>query len=152
MTQRLLVLGLALGLISLATGCNLIIGDNNNTNDNTDNGNGNDNENDNLAEFTDPDDSSFKTADVLDVDGEIVNFDTETNAIISAEDGTAYQAGTWVVNGNLLAGGGFQVRFGTDGGVKKAYFTETGPATICDIEVLGGTVLISPTAVQVPQN
>ena len=126
MTQRLFLMALALSLFSFSTGCNLIVGDNNNgntnTNDNTDNDNDdndNGNENDNFADFTNPDDTAFRTSDVFDVDGDIVRFNTETDAIVWAEDGTEYQPGSWTVNGNLLAGGGFQVRFGTEGGVKR---------------------------------
>jgi hypothetical protein len=159
MTQRLFLMALALGLFSFSTGCNLIVGDNNNGNTNTNDNTGNDNddndngnENDNLADFTDPDDTAFRTSDVFDVDGDIVRFNTETDAIVWAEDGTEYQPGSWTVNGNFLAGGGFQVRFGTEGGVKKAYFTETGPATICQIQILGASIIISPTNVTVPQN
>lgn len=158
MMQRLFLTALTLGLFSFSTGCNLLVGDNNNgntnTNDNTDNENDNDNgnENDNFADFTDPDDTAFRTSDVFDVDGDIVRFNTETDAIVWAEDGTEYQPGSWTVNGNLLAGGGFQVRFGTESGVKKAYFTETGPATICQIQVFGASIIISATNVQVPQN
>lgn len=131
-----------------------------NANDNaTDNGNdnttdnSNDNEDDstaNLAVFNDPD-SDFSTTDVRDVDDEFVQFDTVTKAIIWAADGTAYQEGSWTVNGVFLAGGGFQVRFGTQDGERRAYFTETGPATICQIRPTGSFLSISPTNVTVPQ-
>lgn len=153
MMQRLLLLVVVTGLASLGAGCNLII-DDNNTNDNTDNGNSNDNGNgnDNFAEFTDPNDASFKTSDVYDVDGDIVRFDLETDAIVWAEDGSSFDEGLWTVNGNLLAGGGFQVRFGTESGVKKAFFTETVPATICQIRVFGEDIIITATTVPVPQN
>ncbi len=104
----------------------------------------------NLAVFADPD-SDFTTSDVRDVDEEIVRFDTTTNSIIWAEDETSYQAGAWTVNGVFLAGGGFQVRFGTKDGERRAYFTETGPATICQIEAAGGFISISATNVTVPQ-
>ena len=155
--QGVLLIHLVIALIPLAGGCTTIVGgDNNNGNANdnsaSDNANGNDNANDNFVEFTDPDDSTFKTKDVHDVDGDIVRFDMETNAIVWAEDGTSYQAGFWPVNGTLLGGGSFQVRFGTEGGEKMAYFTETVPATICQIEVFGSSIFISATFVQVPHN
>jgi hypothetical protein len=35
-------------------------------------------------------------------------------------------------------------------GERRAYFTETGPATICDIEVVNGVLTILPTNVPVP--
>lgn len=101
--------------------------------------------------FQDPD-SSFSTRDVRDVDEEIVRFDSETNSIVWAEDGSSYQAGAWTVNGTLLgAAGSFQVRFGTRDGERRAYFTETAPATICDIRVSNGNLQIFPTNVMVPQ-
>lgn len=105
----------------------------------------------NPAVFVDPDDSTFCTSDVRDVDDEIVRFDTSTNSIIWAADNTAYQEGLWTVNGVFLAGGGFQVRFGTKDGERRAYFTETGPATICQIAVVGENLSISATNVTVPQ-
>ena len=105
----------------------------------------------NPAVFVDPDDATFCTSDVRDVDDEIVRFDTSTNSIIWAADGSAYQAGSWTVAGVFLAGGGFQVRFGTQDGERRAYFTETGPATICQIQVFGDFLSISATNVTVPQ-
>ncbi len=118
--------------------------------------NGNDNANDNVngpehrVIFSDPD-SDFSTSDVRDVDEEIVQFDTETEAIIWAMDETSYDAGLWDVNGNFLAGGFFQVRFGTRSGERRAYFTETLTATICQLGVQGGQLSIAPTLVPVPQ-
>ena len=44
----------------------------------------------------------------------------------------------------------FQIRFGTKDGERRAYFTETASATICDIEVVGGQLAIEPTTVTVP--
>ena len=102
------------------------------------------------AVFRDPD-TGFSTTDVRDVEEEIVQFDTSTNSIIWAADGTAYQEGLWAVNDVFLAGGGFQVRFGTKEGERRAYFTETVPATICQIEPANGFLSISPTNVTVPQ-
>lgn len=104
-----------------------------------------------LAVFQDPD-SSFSTTDVYDVDDQIVRFDTETKSIIWAEDGRAYQAGLWEVNGNFPeATGFFQVRFGTKDGERRAYFTETATATICDIRVSDDTLSIFATTIPVPQ-
>lgn len=104
----------------------------------------------NLAVFVDPE-TNFFTTDVRDVDDEIVRFDTSTNSIIWATDGTAYEEGQWDVNGVLLAGGFFQVRFGTKDGERRAYFTEVDPPTICQIEPVNGFLSISRTNVAVPQ-
>ena len=104
-----------------------------------------------LAVFHDPD-SEFSTSDVHDVENQIVRFDTEAKTIIWALDGRSFQPGVWEVNGNFLRSGNpFQVRFGTVDGERRAYFTETIPATICDIEVVDGELRISATDTPVPQ-
>jgi hypothetical protein len=115
------------------------------------NDNANDNTDQNKAVFDDPD-SDFTTTDVRDVDDEIIQFDTETDAIIYVATGNTYQEGSWPVDGNSLgSSGSFQVRFGTVGGERRAYFTETGPATICDFVVQDPLFLIFPTSETVPQ-
>ena len=98
--------------------------------------------------FQDPD-SDFETSDVMDVDTEIVRFDGIQGAIIWAEDGTT-EVG-WDINGNLLQGGFFTVAFGTKNGQRGAYFTETADATICNIRLDNGSILISATNTPVPQ-
>ena len=98
-----------------------------------------------IAEFSDPA-STFKTRDVRDVDDQIVQFDTANNALIWAVDGRSFSG--YPINGNFI--GGFQVRFGAKNGECRAYFTETGPATICDINVVNGQLVILPTSVRVP--
>ena len=103
-----------------------------------------------IAVFVDTQ-TAFSTTDVRDVNGDIVRFDTSTDSIIWAASGAAYQTGFWPVNGVFLAGGGFQVRFGTQGGQRRAYFTETGNGFICQIAVIGGNLFISGTNVPVPQ-
>ncbi len=103
-----------------------------------------------LAVFVAPD-STFSTVDVRDVDEEVVRFDTMARSIIWAANGQAFQEGNWVVDGNFLgAMGMFQVRFGTVDGDQRAYFTETGPATICDIFVTDQGIRIVSTSVPVP--
>ncbi len=99
-----------------------------------------------LAEFHDPG-STFSTPDVRDVQEQIVHFDTANNSLIWTADGRSFPG--YPVSGNLIASG-FQVRFGTKDGERRAYFTETMSATICDIEVSGGQLLISATNVKVP--
>jgi hypothetical protein len=133
--------------------CNLlqIGGSTGNTNDNT-TGNTNDNgSTSTLAVFVDPG-SDFSTSDVHDSNDDIVQFDTAAKTIIWAADGTAYQAGSWDVNGALLEGGGFKVVFGTKNGDPRAYFTETASATICDVAVQGGQVSITGTLLAVPHD
>lgn len=101
-----------------------------------------------LARFADPD-SDFVTTDVRDVDGDIVQFDAEAGTLIWVADGLAFTG--YDVDGNLLRNGFFQVRFGSENGVQAAYFTETAPATVCDIQVNGGNLSIFATAELVPQ-
>jgi hypothetical protein len=130
--------------------------DNDNTNTNTNgndntNTNGNDNGEDesDFSLFTDPD-TDFSTTRVRDIDGETVRFRISNKAIVY-QDGTEYQEGQWTVTGNFVGGVSFQVRFGTEDGVRQAYFTETGPATICDFVVTETAFSIFPTAETVPQ-
>ena len=105
----------------------------------------------NPAVFVDPDDTTFCTSDVRDVDDEIVQFDPIAKTIIWAADGTTFQEGEWEVNGVLLAEGQFQVLFGTEGGERRAYFTETANGFICQIESQGASISILGTSVPVPQ-
>jgi hypothetical protein len=101
-----------------------------------------------LAEFHDPD-STFSTPDVRDVQEQIVQFDVANNSLIWKADGRSFPG--YPVSGNFVAEDKhFQVRFGTKDGERRAYFTETASATICDIEVTGGQLMISPTNVKVP--
>jgi hypothetical protein len=101
-----------------------------------------------LAVFTDSA-TGFSTSDVRDVQGQIVRFNRVNNSLIWAADGWSFPG--YPVDGNFLnSDRSFQVRFGTEDGERRAYFTETVPATICDIEVVGSSLLISPTSVPVP--
>ncbi len=103
-----------------------------------------------LVVFRDPD-SSFTTSDIRDVQDQIVRFDMTSNSLIWAADGRSFQG--YPVSGNFLrADRAFQVRFGTKDGERRAYFTETVATTICDIEIVGGQLVISPTSVKVPGN
>ena len=104
-----------------------------------------------LAVFQDPE-SDFTSTDVYDVNDEIVQFDTENDAIIWAASGSAFNAGSWVVSENFPESSQFfQIRFGTKDGERRAFFTETGTATICDIRVSGAFLSIFSTSVTVPQ-
>ena len=104
-----------------------------------------------LVAFQDPD-SDFSTSDVYDVDNEVVQFEADTQSLIWVADGTTYQPGTWTAEGNFLgATKFFQVRFGNFEGQRRAYFTETATATICNISTSSGNLSITGTNVPVPQ-
>ena len=82
--------------------------------------------------------------------GQIVRFDTANNALIWVADGRSFP-GYPVVEGTFIRSDKqFHVRFGTQDGQRRAYFTETGSGTICDIDVVGGALLITGTSVAVP--
>jgi hypothetical protein len=88
-----------------------------------------------FALFVDPD-SGVRTADVRDVDRQIVHFDPQREAMVWAASGDP--VGGWVADGNELRwarGGAFRVRFGTEAGERRAYFTEADRGTICDLEI-----------------
>ena len=95
-----------------------------------------------LAVFTDAD--GFSTTDVLDVDDEVVRFDIDSDSLLWF-DNTAFEG--FPVDGNFIREDRFfQVLFGTEGGVKKAYFTETSTGTICDIAIDNGQIQILSTS------
>jgi hypothetical protein len=100
-----------------------------------------------FTSFSDPN-SGFSTTDILDVDNEVVRLDAAAQVLVFK--GQAFTG--WPVSGNQFGPNNeFQVRFGTVGGTPHAFFTETGPATICDVETLNEELSISPTAMTVPQ-
>ena len=102
----------------------------------------------NLVVFSDPD-SEFETTDVRDVDEEIVRFDGVVNTLIWVADNLAFEG--WEVSGNFLdAQRHFEVKFGTKDDQRRAYFTETGHNTICQVFVVAGTLWLLPTNVPVP--
>src|SRR5262245_22328851 len=99
-----------------------------------------------LAQFTDPV-SGMMTPDVRDVDEQTVRFDTNNRTLIWQADGRTFSG--YTVNGDMI-NGSFQVRFGTKGGERRVYFTETARPFICNIEVTNGLLTISATDVPVP--
>jgi len=99
-----------------------------------------------LAMFSDSA-SSLMTPDVRDVDGQIVRFDTNNRALIWAANNKAFPG--YTVNGDII-NHDFQVRFGTEDGERRAYFTETARPFICNIEIVNGQVVITATNVPVP--
>jgi hypothetical protein len=89
------------------------------------------------------------TSDVRDVQEQIVRFDMANGSLIWAADGRSFSG--YPVNGLFIRSDRFfQVRFGTRSGERRAYFTEAVATTICDVEVVGGQLLITPTNVTVP--
>lgn len=102
-----------------------------------------------VIRFSSPD-ATFSTTDVRDVDDQIVRFDAADDTLIWTPDNRTFP--NWTVNGNILAGR-FEVRFGTVNGEPRAYFTEIGPGTLCDLSVdAGGQLEIVPTNNLPPQN
>jgi hypothetical protein len=92
---------------------------------------------------------SGNLAAYTDVQEQIVQFDVASDSLIWTADGQRFPG--YPVSGNFVATDKhFQIRFGTKDGERRAYFTETASATICDIAVSGGHLLISPTTVPVP--
>ena len=101
-----------------------------------------------LAVFSDPA-TGLSTNDVYDVDGDQVRFDTAAGTLIWIQTGATFTG--FPVDGSLVgAGHPFEVRFGGGPGGRRAYFTERGPGTLCDIAVGANGISIQPTAVPVP--
>jgi hypothetical protein len=79
--------------------------------------------------------SDFETSDVHDADREVVHFDVDASSMV--KDGAA--VGGWTTQGNDLSwersSVAFRVRFGTENGERRAYFTETVTGTICDLGI-----------------
>jgi hypothetical protein len=100
-----------------------------------------------LASFTDPI-GGFSTTDVRDSEGEVVRFTVDGLLVWPP---TMATFGGYPVAGNLIGPTqGFEIRFGTEGGQRRAYFTERGPGTICDIDLINGMINVSPTSQTVP--
>jgi hypothetical protein len=98
--------------------------------------------------FVDPE-SDFTTADVLDADRQLFHFDAEVPALVDPTTGV--RDSQWLTDGNELGPGGsfgfFMIRFGTEEGERRAYFTEVGAGTICNLELPADERLrVSPTS------
>lgn len=81
--------------------------------------------------------TGFETLDVHDATRDVVRFDAELGAMVSL-DGSVVIRG-WVATDDELSwarsGIGFRVRFGTELGERRAFFTETLAGTICDLRL-----------------
>jgi hypothetical protein len=100
-----------------------------------------------LASFNDPR-GGFSTNDVRDSEGEVVRFTLDGRLVWPPTMATFTG---FPVTGNFIGPTqGFEVRFGTENGQRRAYFTERGPGTICDIDVSNGMINVSPTSQTVP--
>jgi hypothetical protein len=91
-----------------------------------------------FAVFMDPT-TGFMTDAVHDADREVVHFDVELGAMVFDASRTAI-SGWSVTDSDLRWSNGsvpFRVRFGTEDGARRAYFTEAGPGTICNLILLG---------------
>lgn len=81
--------------------------------------------------------TGFQTFDVHDASREIVRFDAALGAMVSL-DGSAMIAG-WAATDNELSwvrsGVAFRVRFGSELGERRAFFTEAAAGTICDLRL-----------------
>ena len=102
-----------------------------------------------LATFMDPV-SNFSTNDVRDSEGDVVRFTVDGRLVWPPTMATFTG---YPVAGNLIGSTqGFEIRFGTEGGQRRAYFTERGPGTICDIDLINGMINVSPTSQTVPNS
>jgi hypothetical protein len=101
-----------------------------------------------FATFLDPE-TGLGLQDVRDADREIIRFDLENQAMIWAANGNP--VGGWLTTGNELrwqrSGVAFRVRFGSEAGERRAYFTEADRGTICNLSISAPEQLsISPTS------
>jgi len=102
-----------------------------------------------FAVFRDPG-SSFTSSDVRDIDDEIVRFIPSDNTMLWTPSNLLFD--NWPVSGNFLGPNrSFEVRFGTVSGQRRAYFTEVGPGTLCDLRVTGARLELFPTNTHPPQ-
>jgi hypothetical protein len=106
-----------------------------------------------LVAFVD-ESTGFETLDVHDATRDVVRFDAAHGAMVSL-DGSVAVSG-WATTGNELSwsrsGVAFRVRFGTELGERRAFFTETATGTICDLRLYGPDQLgISGTS-ELPPN
>lgn len=106
-----------------------------------------------FVSFSDPN-SDFKTEDVRDADRQIMHFDAAQQALVWADNGDRVTG--WTAQANDLAWSDssiqFRVRFGTEAGEQRAYFTEAGSGTICNLDVSGPDALYISATDELPPN
>lgn len=104
-----------------------------------------------FALFEDPD-SDFATSDVYDATREVFRFDTVNPAVVLSEGGVRDSG--WLTDGNQIGGGGgfgnFMIRFGTEGGERRAYFTEVEAGTVCDLRLVRPEMLVIYSTAEPP--
>jgi hypothetical protein len=97
--------------------------------------------------------TGFMTSEVFDADREIISFDPARSTMVFQATGEAV-TGWSVTDGDLdwtRSGVPFRVRFGTEEDSRRAYFTERGPGTICNLSLSGPDTLgISATSERPP--
>jgi hypothetical protein len=98
--------------------------------------------------------SAFSTNEVFDADRERVRFDATRGAMVASANGDSVSG--WTTAGNDLRWTGssvaFRVRFGTESGERRAFFTETASGTICNLSIDGpGSLSIRGTS-ELPPN
>jgi hypothetical protein len=98
--------------------------------------------------------TGFRTDEVHDADREVVHFDAALEAMVSAASGDRVSG--WTVAGADLdwsrSGVSFRVRFGSEAGERRAYFTEAGPGTICNLNLAGPDLLYISGTSETPPN
>ena len=103
--------------------------------------------------FLDPD-SEFETTEVHDADREVVHFDPELGAMVWSTSNDAVS--NWSTDANDLAwsrsGVAFRVRFGTEAGERRAFFTETDQGTICNLSITAPEALSIRATNEMPPN
>jgi hypothetical protein len=104
-----------------------------------------------LAVFADPG-SSFSTSDVRDAQDRIVRFDTPSNSLVWSADGRMFTGYPVMDTYYVRADKFFQIRFGSQNGEKRAYFTEAGRGTLCAVQVVGSALVITATDLPVPSS
>jgi hypothetical protein len=105
-----------------------------------------------LVVFSDPA-SGFSTSDVRDAEDEIVNFNTASELIWTADD--THLPGYRVVDGGYIpcdpCAGWLEVRFGMKDGERQAHLTldygHDNPGSVVDLEVQAGILVVSQTNV-----
>jgi hypothetical protein len=112
-----------------------------------------------LARFNDPD-SDLTTTDVRDAQDEIVQF-TTAGELVWAADGSRFPGyiadGRVITADKICEGCYFYVRFGTRDGERRAYLswaapvTADHPATLLDVAVIGGVLVVHDTDLVVPE-